>query len=97
MARRGLPNEGDTFLLAGYMDRRQGKWDNALQEFNEAIARDPRSPESVSSLANTFFNLRQFRAVEQAYDLLIELLPDQPILKVGKAISAGSASSVDGR
>ena len=85
MAMRGLPNEVDTFLLAGYMDRRQGKWDKALQEFKEAVARDPRNSLSVSEFALTLFCLRQFRVWEQAFDRLIELLPDQPMLKVYKA------------
>jgi serine/threonine protein kinase/Tfp pilus assembly protein PilF len=62
MARRSLPNNVEAFLLAGYMDRRQGKWDRALQEFNEAIARDPRNPKSVYEVAETLFDLRQFRA-----------------------------------
>jgi serine/threonine protein kinase len=85
MARRSLPNNVDVFLLAGYMDRRQGKWDKALQEFNEANALDPRNPKCVDDLAETLSALRQFRASEQAWDRLIELMPDQPMLKVEKA------------
>jgi serine/threonine protein kinase len=85
MARRSLPNNVEAIQLAGFMDRRQGKWDQGLQELNEAIARDPRNPDSVAEVAATLFSLRQFRAWEKAFDLLIELLPDQPMLKVVKA------------
>jgi serine/threonine protein kinase/Tfp pilus assembly protein PilF len=85
MARRSLPNSVEAFLLAGYMDRRQGKWDKALEEFNEAIARDPRNPKSVYEVAETLFDLRHFSAAEQAFDLLIEVMPDQSMLKVRKA------------
>jgi len=85
IARRGLPNDTGALLVAAYMDRRQGYWEKAIQEFNEAIAHDPRNPEPLAELGGTFFWLRQFRAFEQAYDRLIELAPDLPMLKVQKA------------
>jgi tetratricopeptide (TPR) repeat protein len=85
MARSGLPNDAAAILLAAYMDRRQGNFETAIQDFNEAIARDPRNPESISELGDTFYFTRQFRAAEQAYDRLIELVPDQPMLKVQRA------------
>jgi tetratricopeptide (TPR) repeat protein len=85
MARRGLHNDAAAILLAAYMDRRQGNWEKAIQDFNEAIARDPRNPESISELGDTFFFTRQFRAAEEAYDRLIELVPDKPMLKVARA------------
>jgi TolB-like protein/Tfp pilus assembly protein PilF len=85
IAQRGLPNDTSAILLAAYMDRRQGNWDKAIQEFNQAIARDPRNPEPISELGDTLFFKRQFRAAEQAYDRLIELVPDQPMLQVQRA------------
>jgi TolB-like protein/Tfp pilus assembly protein PilF len=85
VARRGLPNDASVTLLAAYMDRRQGHWEKAIQEFNEAIAHDPRNPESISELGDTLYFTRQFRAAEQVYDRLIELVPDQPMLKVQRA------------
>jgi TolB-like protein/Tfp pilus assembly protein PilF len=85
MARRGLPNDSTAIALAAYMDRRQGNFEKAIQEFNEAISRDPRNAEPIAELGNTLFLTRQFSASEQVYDRLIELLPNQPMLKVQKA------------
>jgi TolB-like protein/cytochrome c-type biogenesis protein CcmH/NrfG len=85
MARRGLPNDSTAIALAAYMDRRQGNFEKAIQEFKEAISRDPRNAEPIAELGNTLFLTRQFCASEQAYDRLIELLPNQPMLKVQKA------------
>jgi tetratricopeptide (TPR) repeat protein len=85
IAKRGLTNSAEVFRLEAWMDRRQGKWEKAIQDLNEAIALDPRNVLSIHDLADTTGLSRQFSASEKAYDRLIELLPDQPILKVEKA------------
>jgi serine/threonine protein kinase len=85
MARRALPNDAGAMALAGFMDRRQGDWDKAIQDFTEAIARDPRNLTSIAAFGELFLWLRQFSSSEQQYDRLIELLPDQPRIKVQKA------------
>ena len=95
MARRDLPNDTGAIALAAYMDRRQGYFEKAIREFNEAIARDPRNIESIGELGNTLFWMRQFRASEQAYDRLIELLPDQPMIRVQNAFNAAMGTGDD--
>ena len=63
------------------MDRRQGNFEKAIQEFNEAISRDPRNAEAIAELGNTLFWTRQFSAAERAYDRLIELVPSRPMFQ----------------
>jgi Flp pilus assembly protein TadD len=77
IARRGLVNNAQAILLEAYMDRRQGRFERAIQEFNEAITRDPANTVAITELAHTFYNMRQFHAAEQAFERLIELLPEQ--------------------
>ncbi len=84
IARRGLPNDAEAIALEALMDRRQGQFPKAIQEFNEAITRDPHNSAFVEDLAVTLSNTRQFRAAEQQFDRLIELRPDQPMLKAQK-------------
>ncbi len=86
IARRHLPNDSEAIELEARMDRRQGQFEKAIQEFNGAIARDPRNSVFIEDLALTLSVMRQFRAAEQMFDRLIELRPDQPILKVQKAL-----------
>jgi serine/threonine protein kinase/Flp pilus assembly protein TadD len=85
IARRGLPNDAETVLLAAAMDRRQGDFEKAIQEFKEAMTRDPRNTVSISELALSLFFTRQFRAAEHAFNQAIDLSPDKPLLKVEKA------------
>jgi TolB-like protein len=84
IARRGLPNDAEAIALEAYMDRQQGQFEKAIQEFNDAITRDPRNSALVEDLAITLCQTRQFRAAEQMFDRLIELRPEEPILKAQK-------------
>ena len=65
-------------MLEAMIDCSEGHWEKSIQKFNEAIARDPRNPALLEALALAFQNTRQFRAAEQAYARLIELLPARP-------------------
>jgi len=86
IARRGLPNDVEAIVLGARMDRRQGQFERAIQEFNEAITRDPRNTLPIQELADTLYYTHQFRAAEQAFDRLINLRPDQPIIKAQKPL-----------
>ena len=67
------------------MDRRQGRWKEAIQGFKEAVERDPGNRESILELANTSVFLRQFDDGVNFFDRLIKLFPDIKIFKVYKA------------
>ena len=86
IAMSGLPNNAEAIGLGALIDRRQGQWEKAVQEFKDAITRDPHNSAFVENLADTFWGLRQFQAAEQTYDRLIELRPNEPILKPEKAV-----------
>jgi tetratricopeptide (TPR) repeat protein len=95
IAKRGLPNDPEAISLGARMDRRQGKFEKAIGEFKEAIERDPRNTLWIKNLAETLYYTRQFRAADQAFDRLIELLPDQPALKIQKALVAFAGTGED--
>jgi tetratricopeptide (TPR) repeat protein len=77
------------------MDRRQGNFEKAIEEMKQASTLDPRNPVPLKSLANLFFLTRQFSAAEQAYNRAIELSPDEPRLKVEKALEIGYQSNAN--
>jgi TolB-like protein/Tfp pilus assembly protein PilF len=85
IARRGLPNDAEAGALEAYIDRRQGKWEKAIQELKDAITRDPRNSTFVKNLAFSYYYVRRFRDADQIFDRLIELSPDDPLLKPAKA------------
>jgi TolB-like protein/Flp pilus assembly protein TadD len=95
IAKRGLPNDAEVIFLEAIMDRRQGRIEKAIQEFNEAISRDPRNPVVLHELAVLLHGIRQFQAEGEILDRTIELQPDQPLLKIEKAAYANFMKTGD--
>ena len=95
IARHGLPNSSKAMMLEAYMDRRQGDFDKAVTRLNEAITLDPRNPIAIRELANSLYLTREFTPAGQAYDRAIELAPDQPMLRVEKALYVGRQKTGD--
>ncbi len=85
IARRGLPNNVGAIVAAAWIDRRQGKWEEAIQRFNEAISLDPGNVATLVHLGGTLASLRRFAGTEEAYNRAIDLHPDHSMLKAQKA------------
>ena len=85
IARQALPNSADVFALTGYLDRRQGRWSQSTKSLEEASDLDPRNPEILLQLMNSYGMLRQYRNCEKIVDRMIALMPEEPAFKVEKA------------
>lgn len=76
IARKTLPNDPMVFELKGYIERRQGKQQEALQSLERAVDLDPRN----------FFTLQQIAA---SYDLLRRYADEASMLDRALAIKPG--------
>ena len=72
-ARRTLPNEPLTFLLAGYIDRRQGRWDESTRNLERAVELDPRNVFFLQQIALSYHNLRRYADMAAALDRALML------------------------
>ena len=54
-ARRTLPNSAEVFEYTGYIDRRQGRWEEATRNLERALELDPRNF-LLSSKSHYFIN-----------------------------------------
>jgi serine/threonine-protein kinase len=61
IAREGLPSSGEVRFEMGHVLRRQGRWQESVAMYEEAIALDPRNLEFWSQLQNSLFLLRRYR------------------------------------
>jgi TolB-like protein/Tfp pilus assembly protein PilF len=85
IARPGLPNSVPFFNLSGYINRRQGQWAEAERDFATAVRLDPRNPNAVNLLADTFVLERRFPEAKLASDRAIAAGMREPIALIRRA------------
>jgi len=76
IAAQGLSNNPEFFELTALIDRVQGHWENAVVALEKATALDPRNPERLGILSETYGYLRRYRDRARILDHLIALQPD---------------------
>jgi serine/threonine protein kinase/Tfp pilus assembly protein PilF len=85
IARSMLPNDPDVFALAGYMDRRQGRWKEHIQNLERATQVDPRNIDILQSLAQGYQLLRQFPDMAAVWDRILAVTPADAAMRVARA------------
>ncbi len=71
--------------FAGYVKRRQGKWEESLALHEEAAALDPRNAIIFSERALTLRGLRRFSEAHRSVDRALEINADNMLLLAQKA------------
>jgi tetratricopeptide (TPR) repeat protein len=85
LARAGLPNSVPFFVTSGYISRRQDRWSEAEDDFAKAVRLDPRNPNAVNLLTDTYILTRRFTEAIATYDRAITAGLQAPIIFVRKA------------
>jgi TolB-like protein len=75
LALESLPNESIVFVLAGYIDRRQGRWNESTKNLERAVELDPRNANVLQQLANSYLCLRRYADAERVLDRAIAVDP----------------------
>jgi tetratricopeptide (TPR) repeat protein len=86
MVQRRQPNNADALLSIGGILRRQGKWEEAVANFERAVELDPRSEVVVSVLGRTYQRMRRYEDAERYSNRLIALNPYNPDVYSRKAL-----------
>ena len=85
-ARKKLPNDPYPVLLLGYIDRRQGRWDESTRKLEHALELDPRNLLFLRQLALSYTNLRRYADVAKLFDRAITIAPIDPSFRVQRAM-----------
>jgi TolB-like protein/Tfp pilus assembly protein PilF len=85
LARRTLPNEPFVFLLAGYIDRRQGRWKELISNLERALEIDPRNVFILQVLSASYKFLRRFTEMGHVLDRTLAIIPADGITRVARA------------
>ena len=87
-AQQGLPNDALAFLLAAYIDRRQGRWEESTRNFEHASELDPRNVVILQQLSLNFENLRRYADMAATLDRALLLAPKDIALRTQGAAVA---------
>ena len=85
IARTSLPNEPVTYELAGFIDRRQGRWDASTRNLVHALELDPRNTYLLQQLAVSYQLLRRYADAVALLDRALKIRPDDVGLQVARA------------
>jgi non-specific serine/threonine protein kinase len=78
------PNDAEVTVAIGYIRRRQGKWEQAAVQMEQAVALDPRNHLWLSNLGAMYLYMRRYAEAERYLDRAIAVAPDLPINYIDK-------------
>jgi non-specific serine/threonine protein kinase len=81
IARQSLPGEDWIFSLKGYIERRQGRWEECIRDLKRATELDPRNILTLQQLALTYQQLRRYAEEKRTFERILAFEPDDPITK----------------
>jgi TolB-like protein/Tfp pilus assembly protein PilF len=85
IARRTLPNDPLTFELTGYIDRRQGRWEESTRNLERATELDPRNFFTLQQISTSYYSLRRYAQMAAVLDRALEIAPKDTDTRVGRA------------
>ena len=78
IARRTLPNNPEVFEYTGYIDRRQGHWEEATRNLERALELDPRNFFTLQQMAPTYQEQHRYADAARTYDRALTIVPGDP-------------------
>jgi TolB-like protein/tRNA A-37 threonylcarbamoyl transferase component Bud32 len=85
VARRTLPNESRIPLMAGYIDRRQGRWEESLEQMKQALESDPHNLSILQQTSLTYQALRRYKETVATLDKVLAIAPKDVAIRVWRA------------
>jgi serine/threonine-protein kinase len=80
-----LPNDPRIFELEGYIQRRQGQWEEAMRNLERAADLDPRNVFTLEQLALSYQLLRRYAETESVLDRILVIEPNNLEVKAARA------------
>src|SRR5438874_4221958 len=78
LAQRTLPNNEAIFYWMALIDRRQGRWNQSVRNFEKALELDPRQTSYLRNTAQIYELQRRFAEATALLDRVLKLLPQDP-------------------
>ena len=85
IAAKTLPNDARVFELKGYIQRRQGKQEEAVSSLERAIDLDPRNSATLQQIALSYRHLRRFAEEKSVLDRALAINPNDVVNNLERA------------
>lgn len=85
IAQVATPNDAEVWDGAGAVARRDGRWDEAIANFEKARHLDPRNFSVISNLAETLIALRRYGEAQQAMENALLFNPQAHLFSIARA------------
>src|SRR5437870_5277719 len=85
VAHRTLPNNPRIFELSGYIDRRQGRWEESTRNFERSLDLDPRNVPTLQNVAYNYTHLRDYAKAGAVLDRVLAFKPDDSDILLTRA------------
>ena len=85
-ARQTLPNDPRVFQWTGFIQRRQGHWEESIRNLERAIELDPRNFFLLRQTAGSYQALRRNAEEKSVYDRVLAMEPTDALTKVQQAL-----------
>ncbi len=76
IVQRRQPNDAEVTAAIGFIRRRQGKWEQAAVQLEQALEIDPRNTSWLKDLGETYLYMRRYAQAERYLDRAISVAPD---------------------
>jgi TolB-like protein len=80
-----LPSSSEVPYALAVVARREGRWDQSVAYWEQALALDPRNVELLNLASDGYVLLRQFPAALKLYDRVLDITPNDPDVMASKA------------
>src|SRR5438034_6343437 len=85
IARRSLPNNPRIFSVTGYIQRRQGRWEEAIGSLERAIELDPRNLDRLYQTGTSYGGARRYAEQKSKLDRMLTIVPNDVAIKAEHA------------
>jgi TolB-like protein/class 3 adenylate cyclase len=86
IAQRALPNDPLPFELTGYIDRRQGHWEESTRNLELALERDPRNVYTLQQISASYYFLRRYEEMAGVLERALAIIPKDVNTRIVRAV-----------
>jgi len=86
VASRSLPNNSRIFAVMGFIQRRQGRWEESTRNLERAIELDPRSLNTLRNIGDSYGMVRRYAERKSKFDRMLTIEPNNLEVKAERAL-----------